>query len=109
MPKIKLSKNFIINVCKLALNEDLYPSGDITSNLLKNNITKKVKLLSNQAGIIGGLLCQGLSPHNAATLATYIHLQCADSFNQKYGNSGLIASDLINAIPIVVKELSQHT
>ena len=55
MPKIKLSKNFIINVCKLALNEDLYPSGDITSNLLKNNTTKKVKLLSNQSGIIGGL------------------------------------------------------
>ena len=55
MSKIKLSKNFIINVCKLALNEDLYPSGDITSNLLKNNTTKKVKLLSNQSGIIGGL------------------------------------------------------
>ena len=55
MPKIKLSKNFIINICKLTLNEDLYPLGDITSNLLKNNTTKKVKLLSNQTGIIGGL------------------------------------------------------
>jgi len=55
VPKIKLSKNFIINVCKLALNEDLYPSGDITSNLLRNNTKKKTKLLSNQAGIIGGL------------------------------------------------------
>ena len=55
MPKIKLSKNFIINVCKLALNEDLYPSGDITSNLLKNNTKIKANLLSNQAGIIGGL------------------------------------------------------
>jgi len=53
--KIQLSKNFIRKVCKLALNEDLYPSGDITSNLLKNNTTKKVKLLSNQSGIIGGL------------------------------------------------------
>ncbi len=55
MPKIKLSKNFINNVCKLALNEDLYPTGDITSNLLKNNTKIKAKLLSNQAGIIGGL------------------------------------------------------
>ena len=55
MPKIKLSKNFIIKVCKLALNEDLYPSGDITSNLLRYNIKRKAKLLSNQAGIIGGL------------------------------------------------------
>jgi len=53
--KIILSKNFIKGVCKLALNEDLYPSGDISSNLLKNNIKKKVKLISNQTGIIGGL------------------------------------------------------
>ena len=55
MSKIQLSKNFIRKICKLALNEDLYPSGDITSNLLKNNTTKKAKLLSNQSGIIGGL------------------------------------------------------
>ena len=55
MPKIKLSRNFINNVCKLALNEDLYPAGDITSNLLKNNTKIKANLLSNQAGIIGGL------------------------------------------------------
>jgi len=53
--KIILSKNFIKGVCKLALNEDLYPSGDITSNLLKNNVNKKVKIISNQKGIIGGL------------------------------------------------------
>jgi len=55
VPKIKLSKNFIIKVCKLALNEDLYPSGDITSNLLRYKIKRKAKLLSNQKGIIGGL------------------------------------------------------
>ena len=55
MSNIKLSKNFIRNVCKLALNEDLYPSGDITSNLLKDNIKKKIKLKTNQNCIIGGL------------------------------------------------------
>jgi len=46
--KIILSKNFIKGVCKLALNEDLYPSGDITSSLLKNNKNIKIKLISNQ-------------------------------------------------------------
>ena len=55
MPKIKLNNNFIKNVCRVALNEDLYPSGDITSNLLGNNTKKKAELLSNQSGIIGGL------------------------------------------------------
>ena len=55
MSKIKLSKSFIKNTCKLALNEDLFPSGDITSNLLRNNFNKKIKLISNQNGIIAGL------------------------------------------------------
>ena len=55
MSKIRLSNNFIKNIVKLALNEDLYPSGDITSYLVKNNIKKKAKLISNQNGIIGGL------------------------------------------------------
>ena len=55
MSKIQLSKNFIRNTCKLALAEDLYPSGDITSNLLDNNSIRKIKLISNERGIIGGL------------------------------------------------------
>jgi nicotinate-nucleotide pyrophosphorylase (carboxylating) len=54
--KIKLSKDFIRNTVKLALNEDLYPSGDITSNLVNSNKIIKVKLLSNQEAIVGGLL-----------------------------------------------------
>ena len=56
MSKIKLSENFIKNIVKLALNEDLYPYGDITSNLVKNDKIIKVKLISNQKAIIGGLL-----------------------------------------------------
>ena len=56
MSRIQLSKNFIKSTVKLALNEDLYPSGDITSSLIKNNKIVKVKLLSNQSAIIGGLL-----------------------------------------------------
>ena len=55
MSKIKLSKFYIKNIVKLALNEDLYPSGDITSNLVKNNKIIKMKLISNQRAVIGGL------------------------------------------------------
>ena len=55
MSKIKLSENFIKNTVKLALNEDLYPSGDITSNLIKNNKIIEVKLISNENAVIGGL------------------------------------------------------
>ncbi len=56
MSKIKLSKEFIKSTVKLALNEDLYPSGDITSSLINNDKVVKVKLISNQSAIVGGLL-----------------------------------------------------
>ena len=56
MSKIKLSKEFIKSTVKLALNEDLYPSGDITSGLINNDKVLTVKLISNQSAIIGGLL-----------------------------------------------------
>jgi nicotinate-nucleotide pyrophosphorylase (carboxylating) len=53
--QIKLSNYYIKNTVKLALNEDLYPSGDITSNLVKNSKIIKVKLISNQQAIVAGL------------------------------------------------------
>ena len=56
MSKIKLSKEFIKNTVKLALNEDLYPSGDITSSLINDEKVVTIKLISNQNAIIGGLL-----------------------------------------------------
>ena len=56
MSQIKLSQNFIRNIVKLALNEDLYPSGDITTNLIKNEKIIKAKIITNQNAIIGGLL-----------------------------------------------------
>ncbi len=56
MSKIKLSKEFIKSTVKLALNEDLYPSGDITSSLIKDDKIVTVKLIANQSAIIAGLL-----------------------------------------------------
>ena len=56
MSKIKLSKEFIKSTVKLALNEDLYPSGDITSELVNSDKVLTVKLISNQSAIVGGLL-----------------------------------------------------
>ena len=56
MSKIKLSKEFIESTVKLALNEDLYPSGDITSSLIKDDKIITVKLIANQSAIVAGLL-----------------------------------------------------
>ena len=56
MSKIKLSREFIKSTVKLALNEDLYPSGDITSSLINDEKVVTIKLIANQNALIGGLL-----------------------------------------------------
>ncbi len=56
MSNIKLSETFIKDRVKLALTEDLYPYGDITSNLLKKSKIIEAKLVSNQKAIVAGLL-----------------------------------------------------
>ena len=55
MSQIKLSENFIRNTVKLALNEDLYPLGDITSSLVKNDKIVRAKLICNQDALIAGM------------------------------------------------------
>ena len=56
MSKIILSETFIKDRVKLALTEDLYPNGDITTDLLNKNEIITAKLISNQKAIIAGLL-----------------------------------------------------
>ena len=55
MSQIKLSTYYIRNKVKLALNEDLYPNGDITSSLVKNKKIIRIKLISNQQAVVAGL------------------------------------------------------
>ena len=56
MSKIKLSREFVKSTVKLALNEDLYPLGDITSSLINDEKVVTIKLIANQNALIGGLL-----------------------------------------------------
>jgi hydroxyethylthiazole kinase-like uncharacterized protein yjeF len=52
------------------------------------------------AGFITGLLARGLSPHQAAATAAYLHVDCARSFGP-----GLIAEDLPEQLPRVLNDL----
>ncbi len=101
MSKIKLSKNFIKNVVKLALNEDLYPSGDITSNLIKKKETIKIKLISNQNAIIGGLLFAKNAFHLVDSKIKFIAKKKDGSFVKK---NSLIATIHGKARNILIAE-----
>jgi nicotinate-nucleotide pyrophosphorylase (carboxylating) len=52
----KLSQTYIKSLVKEALNEDLKPRGDITTNLVKfNNKKTKAQIIAKQNGVIAGL------------------------------------------------------
>jgi nicotinate-nucleotide pyrophosphorylase (carboxylating) len=99
--KIKLSKDFIRNTVKRALNEDLYPSGDITSSLVKNNKKVKVKLLSNENAIVGGLLF-AKQAFNLVDNKIKFKIKKKDGSNIKKGS--LIATIEGNARNILIAE-----
>ena len=56
------------------------------------------------AGILGGLLGQGMEPFEAARLGTYLHGLSGDIMVEKKSPYGLMASDLIGGISEVLSE-----
>ena len=101
MAQIKLSKNFIKNTVKLALNEDLYPSGDITSNLIKNKKIVKAKLISNQNAVIGGL---SFAKHTFALIDNKIKFVIKKKDGSLIKKNTLIATIEGNAQSILIAE-----
>jgi hydroxyethylthiazole kinase-like uncharacterized protein yjeF len=57
------------------------------------------------SGIIGGLIAQGLEPYSAAVTGVYIHGAAGRRIAERLGDSGLLASDLLLEIPLVMSAL----
>ena len=56
------------------------------------------------AGVIAGLLSQGLKPFEAACCGVYLHGDAGEMVAGELGNAGIIASDLLPALPRVIKK-----
>jgi NAD(P)H-hydrate epimerase len=57
------------------------------------------------AGVITGLVAQGLDPFDAASLGVYLHAAAGDIVRADLGDSGIIAGDLLPALPRAIKRL----
>ena len=55
-------------------------------------------------GILAGLLAQGTDPGCAGALAAFIHGRAGDKAKETMGESGMIASDIIRALPSIIHE-----
>ena len=61
------------------------------------------------AGIIAGLLAQGLDLGEAAALGVYLHGSAGERVRHEMGDAGMLASDLLPALPRSIMELRRGT
>jgi len=57
------------------------------------------------AGAIAGLVAQGLSLFDAAALGVYLHGEAGEVVKAGLGDAGMIATDLLPVVPLVIKQL----
>lgn len=58
------------------------------------------------SGTIGSLLAQGLEPYAAARLGVYLHGVAGDGIRERFGDAGLLASDLPEGLAVARKRLA---
>jgi hydroxyethylthiazole kinase-like uncharacterized protein yjeF len=60
------------------------------------------------AGIIAGLVAQGFKPFEAASLGVFLHGEAGEHIKQELGDTGMIASDLLPVVPVIIKQLKNR-
>jgi len=60
------------------------------------------------AGVIGGLLAQGLLPFEAASFGAFVHGRAADAIARRRGQVGLLARDLLEELPDAIAVLQRE-
>ena len=59
------------------------------------------------AGVVGGLLAQGMAPFEAAAFGVYAHGDAADAVAAERGEVGLLARDVLAALPPAIARLQR--
>jgi len=59
------------------------------------------------AGLIAGLMAQGSDAYTAAVTGVYVHAEAGRRLQARQGSAGLLASELLPAIPIVMKAIRE--
>jgi len=91
----------VILVLKGACTIITEPQGRTRINWRSNPVLATAGTGDVLAGMIAGLLSQGIQPFDAASAAVYLHTAAADLIAQEMnlGRAGLLASDLLSQIP----------
>jgi NAD(P)H-hydrate epimerase len=61
------------------------------------------------AGTIAGLIAQGVDLFDAASLGVFLHARAGERVAAELGDAGMLASDLLPVLPLVLRDLKQGT
>ena len=81
-------------------------NGDVWINSTGNSGMATGGMGDVLTGIIAGLMAQGVSSERAAALGVYIHGLAGDMTAEVFGMHGLIASDVLKAVPRAISSLT---
>lgn len=61
------------------------------------------------AGIISGLLAQGIEPYKAALVGTLVHALAGREAEQRFTETAVVASDLISFLPLAIAQMKNQS
>ena len=96
-------KNNITVVLKMPVTM-IYNENIMYINNYPNSTLSKAGVGDVLTGIISGFAAQGLALLKASALGVYIHSQAALEYKKEYSSNSLVASDLSNYIPKILKK-----
>lgn len=83
------------------------PGGEAKINNAANPALASAGTGDVLSGAIAGLAAQGLSPLQAAACGVYLHSRAGEAVSRELGDTGVIATDLLPALPRVIKALRE--
>ncbi|MCI8298809.1 MAG: NAD(P)H-hydrate dehydratase [Lachnospiraceae bacterium] len=101
-------KYHVICILKDARTITALPDGKVWVNTSGNNGMATAGSGDVLTGILAGLAAQGMKPELAAPVGVYLHGLAGDRGANEIGVYGLMAQDILEGIPIVLKEISKE-
>jgi ADP-dependent NAD(P)H-hydrate dehydratase / NAD(P)H-hydrate epimerase len=85
------------------------PSGEVFINSTGNPGLATAGMGDVLTGIVASLVGQGMDPEKAAVAGVFLHGRAGDRVAERLGDRGLLASDVMDAVPQAIHELIGHS
>lgn len=106
----KISRVYnVVTVLKTHKTIVVSPDGRLFKNTTGNNSMAKAGSGDVLTGMVSGFLAQGMGIFEGAALAVYLHGLCGDIACENLTQYSVMAQDLIDCIPQVIKKYSNLT